>query len=114
MKPFEKNLKKLLDVYNETNESSFSNYRVNLSLPELNILKSKELISYIDFKNSNGIRITLAPSAFAYFDDRAEIQQKDRRSSRRYWITTIIAILALVLAGISLAAQLGLVSLPKA
>ena len=32
----------------------------------------------------------------------------------RYWVTTAIAVVALVLAGISLAAQLGLVLLPKA
>ena len=34
--------------------------------------------------------------------------------AQRYWITTAIAIAALILAGISLAAQLGLIQLPQA
>lgn len=46
--------------------------------------------------------------------DLDEAKKKQRTETRRYWITTAIAVLALVLAGISLAAQLGLIQLPTA
>lgn len=46
--------------------------------------------------------------------EQKEKKRKERTETRRYWITTVIALLALVLAGISLAAQLGLISLPTA
>ena len=45
----------------------------------------------------------------------AKSQKRSKRAEWiRYIITTVIAALALVLAGISLAAQLGLISLPRA
>lgn len=41
-------------------------------------------------------------------------QETQRRSdSKRYWVTTIIAILALIISGFSLASELGLLRLPK-
>ncbi len=41
-------------------------------------------------------------------------QRQKHTETIRYVITTVIAVLALVLAGVSLAAQLGLISLPEA
>ncbi len=112
--PFETNLKKLLSAYERNGKTSFSNYEVNLTLPDLNFLKAKGLISYVDFHNSNGIQITLEAPAFTYFNNKSDNRRIDLRNTRRYWITTAIAILALVLAGISLAAQLHLIQLPTA
>ena len=112
MKQFEKNLKKLLDIYQQNGEASFSNYLVNLSLSELDFLQAKGFISYMNFHNSNGIIITLKQPSFTYFHDRKDKKRIEYRDTRRYWITTAIAILALVLAAISLAAQLGLIKLP--
>ena len=42
------------------------------------------------------------------------LKSNSRKEAQRYWITTAIAIAALILAGISLAAQLGLIQLPQA
>lgn len=42
------------------------------------------------------------------------LKSNSRKEAQRYWITTAIAIAARILAGISLAAQLGLIQLPQA
>lgn len=114
METFEKNLHKLLDVYDESGEKTFSNYIVNLSEKELDFLQAKGFISYINSHNSNGILIILQPPAFTYFHSRKQSKRTEHKETRRYWITTAIAILALVLAVISLTAQLGLITLLKA
>lgn len=41
-----------------------------------------------------------------------EDEQDNRELRTRYWITTVISIIALVLSVISIAAQLGIISLP--
>lgn len=74
------------------------------------VLCSKNLITYEYERDLEVIRLT--PNGTKYFEDALAEQRKEHKTSRRYWITTIIAILALVLAAISLAAQLDLIQLP--
>ncbi len=57
------------------------------------------------------IACTTAGSKFV--EDYLEKQKEKRVESIRYNITTAIAVVALILAGISLAAQLGLIQFPK-
>lgn len=56
----------------------------------------------------------VTPQGRDYYAYMRNEKRKMRLAGRRYWITTAIAILALVLAGISLAAQLHLIQLPGA
>lgn len=70
---------------------------------------------YIKYHKPDGFptkRIDLTPAGKCYFERKIEAQIKERKESVRYWITTAIAILAFLLALISLATQVGLVSLP--
>lgn len=57
-------------------------------------------------------RIDLTDSGKCYFERKMDMEHEKLMENIRYAITTIIAILALVLAAISLAAQLGLIQLP--
>lgn len=42
-----------------------------------------------------------------------EQEKRCRSDSKRYWVTTAIAILALIISGLSLLSELGLLELPK-
>lgn len=57
-------------------------------------------------------RIDLTDSGKCYFERKSDRNREKRAENIRYAITTIIAILALIISGVSLAAQLGLIQLP--
>lgn len=56
--------------------------------------------------------VSLTASGKCYFERKMDLTAEKRVERIRYIITTAIAVLALVLAAISLAAQLGLIKLP--
>ena len=58
--------------------------------------------------------IELTDDGKCYFERKAEQRRKEMTEWIRYGITTAIAIMALVLAAISLAAELGLIAFPRA
>lgn len=58
------------------------------------------------------LQIHINKAGITYPTDAAEKKREKRVEMIRYVITTVIAVLALVLAGISLAAQLHLIQLP--
>lgn len=43
---------------------------------------------------------------------KKEKMRKERIDTRRYWVTTLISLFALIVSLISLAAQLGIINLP--
>lgn len=89
------------------------------SLDPEHIVKVLEAMGYVTTRietqgNKTLKFISLTPAGKRYFEDKADISHEKRVQNIRYIVTTIIAALALILSGISLAAQLGLIQLPPA
>lgn len=129
MSAFSKNdrdiaMKILCDFYSK-NDRKFCievNHLHNFGLPKsidpIQIVEVLESMGYVESKSApNSPRnkiITLTDAGKCYFENKADKDHEKRIENVRYLITTAIAILALVLAGISLAAQLGLIQLQGA
>ena len=66
------------------------------------------------FSKSFMLHSPLTPAGQAYAEIQTDAIHDKRVENIKYVITTAIAVIALILAGISLAAQLGLIQLPQA
>ncbi len=84
------------------------------ALQVVDVLCAMGYISYTDTYGDGHRQIRLTDAGKCYFEKKVDRDREKRIENIRYIITTAIAVLALVLAGISLAAQLGLIQLPKA
>lgn len=78
----------------------------------IDVLCSKNLITY-DFELHRRV-IRLKPDGKKYFEVELDEKHRKRVENIKYIITTLIAVIALILAGISLLSELGLIQLPQA
>lgn len=75
----------------------------------VNVLRGLKLIEIDEIRGS----ISLTDAGRCYRERTAEEIRLRRRDTRRYWITTFIAILALIIASCSVLAQLGVLRFPQ-
>lgn len=76
------------------------------------VLRSMGYVTYRKNPDGRICEINLTDSGKCYFEKKKDISHEKRVEWIRYIITTVIAALALIIAAIALAAQLGLVQLP--
>lgn len=69
----------------------------------IDVLCSKNLITYEFEQDMRVIRLT--PDGKKYFEDRADVAHEKRVENIRYWITTGIAVAALITAIVSIILQ---------
>lgn len=77
------------------------------------VLRSMGYITYKREPDGKIYQIDLTDSGKCYFEKRADISHEKKVEWIRYIITTAIAIAAIILSGIALAAQLGLIQFPQ-
>lgn len=113
----------LCDFYTEypRTASPTINFLYDLGLPKTidaeQIIEVLEAMGYVKTTYRATGRpktISLTDSGKCYFERKMDLTSEKRIEWIRYIITTAIAVLALVVAAISLAAQLGLIQLPAA
>ena len=76
------------------------------------VLRSMGYVTYSKNPDGRICEINLTDSGKCYFEKKKDISHEKRIEWIRYIITTVIAALALIIAAIALAAQLGLVQPP--
>ena len=76
----------------------------------IDVLCALQLITYNLEDDMRVIRLT--PDGKKYFEERADVIHERRITNIKYIITTTIAVAALIIAAVSLLAQLGLIRLP--
>lgn len=77
--------------------------------------KEKYIDRILEVENDELVSVySISDKGRAALQEHRRTAREKRVESVRYFITTAIAVAALILAGISLAAQLGLIQLPKA
>lgn len=77
----------------------------------VDVLRSMRYITYLREQDGEIYDIKLTDAGKCYFENKKDKSREKRAEWIRYIITTVIAIFALLIAAISLAAQLGLLQL---
>lgn len=96
-------------------------YLTHHGLPEsvdpfhvVDILQSMGYVNYKKDVTGDVYKIELTDKGKHYFETKEDISREKRIEWIRYLVTTAISISALILSGISIATQIGLITLPQA
>ena len=79
----------------------------------IDVLCSMGYIAYRPLRHGFPKSILLTDSGRCYFERKSDIDAEKKAEWIRYAITTAIALIALVIAGVSVLSELGLIELPK-
>lgn len=103
-KHMEKVLKKLCELTDNGNEEMVNIPTSYYDKAELELLSKHEYINLMDVSTYGqwGYMVTMNYPGLHYDDLKKEYNRKKRKETRRYWITTGISLLALLIAAISL------------
>lgn len=115
-------MRAIIDFHAQHKKSTYiqPDYLYHHGLPQeidaqevVDVLCGMGYITYRSVDRSSFKAIFLTDSGRCYFERKADIAAEKRTELIRYAITTAIALIALVIAGVSLLSELGLIELPK-
>lgn len=97
MQQHEKHLHKILDCYSHSGVNIMRSDDLDISVDDLRVLEAMHLITLEPFSFGDpAFKVVITGDGFSYFTIKAAKDKDTRKLSRRYWITTTVAIVGAI------------------